>query len=160
MSFLDAHNALRSALSQPQVTQNEKLVAAAKSWNATQCEQDKYDHSPYPGWGENLALGLRTPGEAVQAWFNEYKNIKKYGCPPGTADMNTCISNYMRTHFDSGVGIIGHFKNVASPGYREIGCSADVCSKPGAKYNGKTYYTCEYSGYPSEVPVAAVSSLL
>ena len=157
MSFLDAHNTLRSSIGQPPVKENEKLIQAAKSWNATQCANDLYDHSPL-SYAENLALGLRTPGDAVQAWFNEVNNIKKYsGCGPQDS---SCVSNYMRTHFFVPVGEVGHFKNVASPGYTQIGCSADKCSKPGGKYDSKVYYTCEYLGSPTEVPAAAISGYL
>lgn len=113
--IVDSHNRLRALHGSPPLTWDTDLVAFAENFLANQnCE---FAHSGGP-YGENLAIGYRTPERAVQAWYDEiqYYNWNN----PGFA-MNT-----------------GHFTQVVWKSTSRIGCAMVACPNRG------DFLACEY----------------
>jgi|688.fasta_scaffold85009_6 uncharacterized protein YkwD len=62
-------NCERSRRGLPPLSVSPKLMAVSEGWSATQANRHRMYHSRN-GYGENVAVGQRSPSEVQHAWMN------------------------------------------------------------------------------------------
>uniref|UniRef100_A0A060T9D9 ARAD1D14652p n=1 Tax=Blastobotrys adeninivorans TaxID=409370 RepID=A0A060T9D9_BLAAD len=113
---LDEHNKDRAEHSADPLSWNQTLADYAQNYlKSSNC---KFAHSGGP-YGENIAMGYATTTDAIQDWYNEYKNYDYSG---GGFSEST-----------------GHFTQMVWKGTTQLGCAQIKCDKG-------DYLVCEY--YP------------
>lgn len=108
---LAKHNAYRSAHGTAPLTWNSTLAAFAQQW-ADRCI---FEHSTSP-YGENLAWGHATIGDAIRDWYDE---VRWYDYKYPVFSMST-----------------GHFTQVVWANTRSLGCAVKRC--------GSRMWVCNY----------------
>ncbi len=115
---LQLHNQLRKQHSAPPLAWDNTLAHYAEQ-HALTC-QFKHSHGPY---GENLAAGHRTIGDAIHAWYVENKYY-----------------SYEHPQFSVKTG---HFTQLVWVSSNKLGCAFAICD--GKNGTPGKYYVCEYS---------------
>jgi pathogenesis-related protein 1 len=123
--FVDAHNAVRAAVTQPTnysgtwapippVNWSDTVAASAQTWagNLAATQNCNLVHESQSTYGENLAMGTRlTPQGAVDLWAGEKS---KYTYSP----------TYTIADFNAGSG---HYTQVVWRKTTQIGCGSATC---------------------------------
>lgn len=113
---LDVHNKDRAEHSADPLSWNQTLADFAQSYlESSNC---KFAHSGGP-YGENIAMGYASTTDAIQDWYNEYKNY-----------------DFNNGGFSEGTG---HFTQMVWKGTTQLGCAQKKCDQG-------DYLVCEY--YP------------
>jgi pathogenesis-related protein 1 len=135
--YVTAHNAVRSAVTQPSnytgtwvaipnVTWSDTIAATAQAWaeNLATNQNCSLVHASGTGYGENLAMGSNlTPQQAVDMWAGE-KNLYTWSATYSMADFNAGS---------------GHYTQLVWRATTEIGCGSATCS------NNRVIICCRYS---------------
>lgn len=112
----DFHNKVRAEHQAGPVVWNSTIAQFASDYLASDSCVFKHSGGPY---GENIAMGYSTPDDAMEAWYDEYKD---YDYAAGQFGETT-----------------GHFTQMVWVSTTSVGCALDAC-------NGRPFLVCEY--YP------------
>jgi uncharacterized protein YkwD len=135
--YVAAHNAVRSAVTQPSnytgtwvaipnVTWSDTIAATAQVWveNLATSQNCSLVHATGTGYGENLAMGSNlTPQQAVDMWAGE-KSLYAWS------------KTYSMADFNAGSG---HYTQLVWRSTTQIGCGSANCS------SNRVIICCRYS---------------